>query len=81
MLVRVAFFVAFALLGGLGAGFAHASVLALDDVVDAQLVPSSTPAMLGPISELGRNGWQCFPEQAAQARRARTAELPEPDGP
>jgi hypothetical protein len=78
MVVRRAFLVATALLGIAGAGFARASAAALGDLVSAQFVPSAVPALLGPVNELGRNGWHCVPEQAAKARRASDAELPGP---
>jgi len=81
ILVRLVFLAALALLGVASAGFARASAVALEDVANAQLVPSGPAALLGPINELGRNGWHCVPELAAQARRASAAELPEPDGP
>ncbi len=78
LVVRLAFLVATALLGVAGAGFARASAAALGDLVTAQLVPSAIPALLGPVNELGRNGWHCVPEQAAKARSAADAELPGP---
>jgi hypothetical protein len=42
----------------------------------AVLQPSDAPALLAPISEAGRNGWNCAPEHAAVARSAKNAELP-----
>ena len=66
-LVRLASTAIVALLLGAGAGLAHAAVTTLDDLANAQLVPST---------ELGRNGWQCLPEQAAQSKAAMKAELP-----
>ena len=44
----------------------------------ALLVLSEPPALLGPITESGRSGWDCAPERAAVAARAATAELPQP---
>jgi hypothetical protein len=38
--------------------------------------PSDPPALLGPITESGRTGWDCAPERAARARQASGAELP-----
>ena len=80
MLVRLAFIAAVALLGVAGGGFARASLTTLDQLAGAQLVPSAEPRLLGPINELGRNGWQCFPEQAAAAKTVHDAELPTTDG-
>jgi hypothetical protein len=78
---RLAFTIALALLTAGSAGFARASVAALQDLASSQLQSSATPALLGPINELGRNGWQCAPERAAQAVRGKAAELPPDDGP
>jgi hypothetical protein len=77
---RVAFGTALALLTVASAGFARASIVALDVLANAQLQPSAIPALLGPINELGRNGWQCVPERAAKATGHRDAELPADDG-
>jgi hypothetical protein len=77
---RLAFTIALALLTAGSAGFARASVAALQDLTNAELQSSATPSLLGPINELGRNGWQCTPEQAAQALRGKAAELPPDDG-
>jgi len=74
---ELAFALAVALLALGGVGFAHASVLELDRVIAGGFVPSQTPTLLGPINELGRNGWQCVPERAALAKHAREAELPQ----
>jgi hypothetical protein len=41
------------------------------------LVPSAAPGLLGPITELGRTGWNCAPERAARARTASDAGLPQ----
>ena len=68
--------VAFAAVG-LGAGFAGAA--SVEAMLDGALQPSSAPAMLGPITEAGRTGWACKPEQAAMAKNARQAELPAAD--
>jgi hypothetical protein len=46
----------------------------LDD--PASLATSSPPALLGPITESGRTGWDCAPERAATARSASAAGLP-----
>jgi hypothetical protein len=56
------------------AGVAAGAELALGD--PTSLLPSDPPALLGPITESGRTGWDCAPERAARARDAVTAELP-----
>jgi hypothetical protein len=48
--------------------------LLLDD--PGSLVVSASPALLGPITESGRTGWDCAPEHAATARTANGAGLP-----
>jgi hypothetical protein len=80
-LARLAFIATLALLLATGAGLARASWSTLDELANAQLVPSSPPALLGPINELGRNGWACRPEQAARASDVAHAELPQAAGP
>ena len=75
LLVRLAFITALALLGAGTAGFARASIVALGDLGNP-FAPSAVPSLLGPINELGRNGWDCVPERAAQAARAKAARLP-----
>ncbi|HZW53467.1 MAG TPA: hypothetical protein VFF00_05485 [Candidatus Elarobacter sp.] len=42
----------------------------------ASLVTSAPPALLGPITESGRTGWDCAPEHAATAKTAAAAGLP-----
>ncbi|MBV8581052.1 MAG: hypothetical protein JO225_01280 [Candidatus Eremiobacteraeota bacterium] len=42
----------------------------------ASLVTSSSPSLLGPITENGRTGWDCAPEHAATAHTAAAAGLP-----
>jgi hypothetical protein len=64
------------LAGVAGAAVAWANADALTGVDVEALVPSSPPPLLGTINELGRVGWACRPEQAADAKRARAAELP-----
>ncbi|HEY0798842.1 MAG TPA: hypothetical protein VGD50_06800 [Candidatus Baltobacteraceae bacterium] len=63
-----------------GAGFARAAVVQLDQLAATQLAPSSVPALLGPIGALGRNGWDCAPEKAAKAAAVKDAELPDAAG-
>lgn len=62
---------------GLGAGFAGAA--SVEAMLEGALQPSSAPAMLGPITEAGRTGWACKPEQAAMAKTAHEAGLPAAD--
>ncbi|MBV8689547.1 MAG: hypothetical protein JOZ59_05515 [Candidatus Eremiobacteraeota bacterium] len=57
-------------------GLAAARAISLADVAPAQLIPSATPALLGPITESGRKGWDCKPERAAAAPTTREADLP-----
>ena len=59
---------------GACAGAAVGAELLLDD--PASLVSSAPPALLGPITESGRSGWDCKPEHAATARTASGAGLP-----
>ena len=80
ILVRLAFAAALALLGATTVGFARASVLAADASAGAAFAPPAALALLGPINELGRNGWHCLPEQAAKAKDPHAAELPADDG-
>jgi hypothetical protein len=41
------------------------------------LLPSQPAALLGPITESGRTGWDCAPERAARSRDAAAGGLPE----
>jgi hypothetical protein len=59
---------------GACAGAAVGAEMLLGD--PASLATSSPPALLGPITELGRTGWDCAPERAATARTATSAGLP-----
>jgi hypothetical protein len=59
---------------GACAGAAMGAELLLSD--PASLVTSAPPALLGPITEAGRTGWDCAPEHAATARTAPAAGLP-----
>ena len=59
---------------GACAGAAVGAELLLND--PATLVTSAPPALLGPITETGRTGWNCAPERAATAKTAAAAELP-----
>ncbi len=81
ILARLAFIVAIALFLATGAGLARASLSSLDELLNSQLAPSAAPALLGPINELGRNGWACKPERAARSRDVGSAELPDAPGP
>lgn len=57
-------------------GAALAKAASLEDLLTGQLVASSAPALLGPITSEGRKGWDCKPERAAAAPRGAEAELP-----
>lgn len=59
-----------------GAGFAIAGAVSLQDLAVTNLLPSSAPALLGPITQAGRKGWECTPERAAAAKQPMAAELP-----
>ncbi len=50
----------------------------VEAMLDGALTPSATPALLGPITESGRVGWACKPEQAAASGAWQNAELPRP---
>jgi hypothetical protein len=69
-----------ALLSGAGVAMARASVPDLTELSRTALVPSATPALLGPVDAAGRNGWKCLPEQAAKSPSTSTAELPQDPG-
>jgi hypothetical protein len=58
------------------AGIALAAEGALEGLGAGVLQPSDLPALLSPISEAGRMGWNCTPEHAAVASLAKNAELP-----
>ena len=60
-------------------GAALAKAGSVEDLLTGQLVPSGSPAMLGPITSAGRKGWDCLPERAAGSKQWSAAELP--DGP
>ena len=55
---------------------ALASAGSVQDLLAGGLTPSSAPSLLAPITSVGRKGWDCKPEQAAQAQHWHTAELP-----
>lgn len=65
--------------GGAAAGVAGAS--SVESALEGALQPSADPALLGPITESGRKGWACKPEQAAAARSSQQAELPDATAP
>jgi hypothetical protein len=62
----------------LGFGYGYAGAQSLEAMLDGALTPSAAPALLGPITEGGRVGWACKPEQAAGASSWQNAELPRP---
>jgi hypothetical protein len=59
-------------------GYGYAGAQSLEAMLDGALVPSAAPALLGPITEGGRVGWACKPEQVAGAGSWQNAELPQP---
>jgi hypothetical protein len=59
---------------GACAGAAMGAEMLLDD--PGSLVTSAPAALLGPITESGRTGWDCAPEHAATAKTATSAGLP-----
>jgi len=66
--------IAAALALSVGAGVAAGAELLQGD--PALLASSAPPALLGPITEAGRTGWNCAPEHAATARSVTSAGLP-----
>jgi hypothetical protein len=79
-MVRVRRFLAFLslslALAGAVIGIAVGAENALEGLGALPLQASDPPGLLAPISEAGRNGWDCQPEHAATARSAKAAELP-----
>lgn len=72
----------FAACAALAAGaYGFSGAASLESAFEGALAPSSAPSLLGPITESGRKGWACKPEQAAAASHAAGAELPLPDDP
>jgi len=66
--------IAAALAAAASAGVAAGADLLQGD--PGQLAASAPAALLGPITEAGRTGWDCAPEHAATARSASAAGLP-----
>ena len=62
----------------LAAAHGFAGAQSLEAMLDGALQPSAAPALLGPITENGRIGWACKPEQAAGVSSWQNAELPQP---
>jgi hypothetical protein len=65
------------LLAAGSASVAFANADALLALRADSLLASDAPSMLGVIDEHGRTGWACKPEQAAAAKNAAMAELPQ----
>ena len=57
-------------------GIALGAESILEELGALPLQASDPPGLLAPITEAGRNGWNCAPERAAVAVTARGAELP-----
>jgi hypothetical protein len=55
---------------------AVANAASVADLLAGGLTASAAPGLLGPITSVGRKGWDCKPEHAAAAQHWRTAELP-----
>lgn len=67
-------------LAAIGAGIAYANAPSLDVRSADALMPSEAPTLLAPITQAGRKGWACKPEQAAASAERREAMLPgDPD--
>jgi hypothetical protein len=64
-----------------GAGFGVAGAASVESLLEGALQASAAPSLLGPITEVGRRGWACKPEQAASASHWREAELPDATAP
>jgi hypothetical protein len=60
-----------------GAAFGVAGAASVESMLEGALQASAPPSLLGPITEAGRKGWACKPEQAASASHWREAELPD----
>jgi len=58
------------------AGIALGAEASLDTLLSVDLPASVQPALLGPITESGRAGWDCAPEHHATAPKAADADLP-----
>jgi hypothetical protein len=70
----------FAACAALAAGaYGFSGAASLESALEGTLAPSSAPSLLGPITESGRKGWECKPEQAAAASHAAGGELPAAD--
>ena len=79
--VRVALCLALLTTAAGGAVVGVAGAASVESALAGALQPSEAPALLGPITEVGRKGWACKPEKAAAARSARDAELPDASSP
>ena len=76
---RRAFMIVLGILLTTALGLTHVAAQSLETLADPTW--SVRLGLLGPIDELGRNGWDCKPERAANARAIRDADLPSPSGP
>jgi len=63
-------------IAAIGVRVAYANAPSLGTLSADALLPSGPPALLEPITEAGRKGWECRPEQAAAANSWRDANLP-----
>ena len=55
---------------------AFANAATAEDMLAGALLPSTSPGLLGPITSVGRKGWDCKPEHAASAQSWQAGELP-----
>ena len=78
-LVRLALVAGLLAVAVAGVQTATANALSVEDLLAGGLLPSSAPGLLGPITSVGRKGWDCKPEHVASAAQWRDAELPPPD--
>ena len=61
----------------MGARVALANAPSLDVLASQALAPSAAAPLLGPITAVGRKGWQCHPELAAANAGWQGAGLPD----
>jgi len=64
-------------LSAVGARVALANAPSLDVLSSQALAPSGPAPLLGPITAVGRKGWECRPELAAADAGWQGAQLPE----
>lgn len=75
--VRIALCAALLMTAAGGTAVGVAGAASVESMLEGSLQPSAAPSLLGPITEAGRKGWACKPEQAASAAHWQDAELPD----